>query len=189
MLSGRPLKKITLLALALLALASWWLKEKPRPTQGLSQEIHEAPDYFMNHFSSYKTNSKGELYQRLMADRMAHHKNSDETELETPLLKVYKDHELQWQIKGRQGVIKPGGEDLVLQGDIELYRPATTKDQSLRLYTEQLEYQSKPGIVSTDLPVTIKSEQGTTQAVGLRAYLNEEKILLLSQVRGVYEPK
>lgn len=74
-----------------------------------------------------------------------------------------------------------------LAGTVELHHnPDTEKDTAL--YTEQLSYYPETGLAQTDLPVEFLNSQGQTNAEGMEFYTQENRVELLSKVRGTYVP-
>jgi len=60
-------------------------------------------------------------------------------------------------------------------------------DGETRLTTDTLTLDNRDGTVYTDDPVTIKEPFGTTEAVGMKAWVDERILELNSRVEGAYE--
>ena len=54
--------------------------------------------------------------------------------------------------------------------------------------TEELTYFPKDKLATSALKVTYKQQNNQVEAVGMRAYLNDKRVQLLSQARGTYAP-
>jgi lipopolysaccharide export system protein LptC len=71
-----------------------------------------------------------------------------------------------------------------LEGNVIITRES---DNEMQLLTEQLTVDNANEIAYTDLPVTIISPYGDTDAVGLHASLRDRTINLHSKVKGQYD--
>lgn len=76
-------------------------------------------------------------------------------------------------------------ERLYLTGNVTLIMPG--KNESLTLETSKMEVDKKTNFISTNEAVTITKGAGLLKANGLKAWANEKKIQLLSNVRGQYD--
>lgn len=89
-----------------------------------------------------------------------------------------------WTADADLGELSHNGEQLDLAGDVlvrDLIREAQISTDKLRIDLETNQ-------VATDSPMTLHLPNGHTESVGMRANLSEERVQLLSQVRGHYEP-
>ena len=85
------------------------------------------------------------------------------------------------------GVYLDDNSRIDLAGNVELHHnPETENDTAL--YTEQLSYYPETGLAQTDLPVEFLNSQGQTNAEGMEFYTQENRVELLSKVRGTYVP-
>ena len=76
------------------------------------------------------------------------------------------------------------GEQLVLTDTVlvkDLIRQAEISTEALNINLENSE-------VSTPLALTLKLRSGTTHSTGMQASLKDERVELLNQVKGRYEP-
>lgn len=61
--------------------------------------------------------------------------------------------------------------------------------QTTTLNTDYITYNATNGELETDAPVTIIQSNGVTTAIGLHAYLDTGRYLLLNEVKGIYHLK
>jgi lipopolysaccharide export system protein LptC len=76
------------------------------------------------------------------------------------------------------------GRLLRLTGGVRIYREGA---EAAEIVTDNVEIRPEQGYAETAAPVTLNSAQGRVQAVGMQAFLEEERIILRSQVRGTYD--
>jgi lipopolysaccharide export system protein LptC len=79
--------------------------------------------------------------------------------------------------------------DLIkLQQQVSLVRPAADGKQPIVITTRDVAVRPNEGFAETAAAVRAETPNGVLEGVGLKAYFREEKIRLLSQVRGSYVP-
>ncbi|MBD2859707.1 LPS export ABC transporter periplasmic protein LptC [Spongiibacter sp. KMU-158] len=89
-----------------------------------------------------------------------------------------------WTADADIGELSRNGEQLDLQGAVlvrDLIREAEIQTETLRIDLET-------NFVTTQSPMILKLPNGYTESVGMNANLVAEKVELLSQIRGHYEP-
>ncbi|CAA0095943.1 LPS export ABC transporter periplasmic protein LptC [Zhongshania aliphaticivorans] len=89
-----------------------------------------------------------------------------------------------WTASALKGRLSQDGEQLVLTDTVlikDLIRQAEISTEALNINLENSE-------VSTPLALTLKLRSGTTHSTGMQASLKDERVELLNQVKGRYEP-
>ncbi|MCK5639157.1 MAG: LPS export ABC transporter periplasmic protein LptC [Gammaproteobacteria bacterium] len=174
------------LTIAILAVISHWLSQE---TEQLLVESTttptpvRSPDYFMDNFSAVTMNENGITQHRLEAVRLEHYAQDDTTELNQPHLVFYDNSTPLWHITAARGNIKNDTQTIYLEGKVHLQREG---DAPQELRTENIQIHPKTQYAETDAAVTLTSPQVQLQGVGMRVYLNDERLQLLSHVRGHY---
>ena len=141
---------------------------------------------------SYDDNGELESFLQAKSSRfyqlnLKHRSANDYTELEAPEFVIYRERGLPWRVSARLAHSRDNAEQVDLFGDVRLWQ-ATDAPQKPELLTSHLVVRPKQQYAETDKPVTIRSPNEITQAIGMKADLEQEKFELLSDVRGVYEP-
>lgn len=182
-------KTVALLALiALLASASSWLsRESSKPT--VTPETVEAttsPDYFMRDFSAKVHDEQGKVVRSLSASNLNHFADEDTATLSEPKLVLYdQQSQGQWQMQAAQGRVTNGGNNVFLSGGVTLQRIGR---DTFTLNTKHLHLQPAKGYVETDAAIEISTANSTFSARGMKIYINEQRLILLAEVRGKYVP-
>jgi lipopolysaccharide export system protein LptC len=112
------------------------------------------------------------------------------TWIEQPVLDWYQPdgQTREWRIRAEQGWIDADNQSVRLEGEVVMTRAAesgkppatvTTRDVLVRLDERRAE---------TAAPARAVTPGGELRAIGLRAFVDQERLELLSEVRGVYEP-
>lgn len=180
---------IATLLVALAVLLNNWLSGKREESRREKEEagLH-VPDYFLRDFTATTMNSAGRPDQRLQAALMQHFGDDGSMELTQPRLTLYANDKggEPWQISAARGQVRAGGREVVLSGDVRMHR--SDNGQELELQTDNMLIRPQQRYAQTDAPVTVTAPQGRMTAVGLRAFLTDQRLELLSRVRGDYVP-
>ncbi len=181
---------IALLLVAVAAL-SWWLQRSPGPElqQQASDQTQREPDYYMERFELTSLNQDGKPAYKLYADNMLHYSIDDSATLEKPHLVLFRNDEEFWDIRAESGLVSNGGESVLLEGEVIILRVNPTHAQALQVMTSDLTVRPRDKSAETSAKVTIKDDRGVTTAIGMRADLNQRRVMLLSNVRGTYVPQ
>lgn len=151
----------------------------------------DAPDAYMEHFTTVEMDNAGKPKRRLEADYMAY--MADETiVLFNPYYVLYRADGEPWHIRSERGEVSADGNILHLLGNVAIWRTDGAGVRELDIRTEDLMVLPDSEYGETTKPVTIRMPASTSQGVGMRAYLDETRIELLSKVRthvDGYRPK
>lgn len=128
--------------------------------------------------------AKESRYFQVNRKRRTH---KDYAELTEPTLTLHSADAPPWRITADEGRAEKNGDIIHLWGKVHIWQ----KDklgQISELTTPYLTVKPKRQYAETDKPVMIVSAGSTTKAVGMKAFLQRDKIQLLSKVRGIHEP-
>ena len=170
---------------ALLAAAGtsgWMLYNLDFDAPVTAQRPSDAPDAYMEHFVTIEMDGAGKPKRRIEADYMAYH--ADETvELSNPRYVLYRAEGEPWHVRSERGQVSADGTVLLLMGKVDIWRNDASGARALDIRTEHLKVLPESEYGETEEPVTIRTPAGTSTGVGMRAYLDETRFQLLSQVR------
>lgn len=176
--------------LGLFAVAGWWLRDRiqaeppaPAPTAGAS------PEYYMSEFVTHAMHPDGSPRYRLAADRLMHYTEADQADLEQPRLTLFRADAPPWQVQSEQGKVYDQGTRVHLLGAVTIERPAAPGHRPLQVDTRELHVWPERDYAETDQPTTIRSRASRMEGIGMQAWFAEERLRLLSNVRGVYVPQ
>jgi lipopolysaccharide export system protein LptC len=171
------------LAILLLAAASQWLSRETKQEARQAEAASGAPDSFIADFSATELGVDGRPARRLEGAHLSHFADQRAVITE-PHLTVYRPGEAPWEMTAAEGR-SMGQQDLVrLTGGVRIYRSGA---EPTEVVTDNLDVQPKRRYAETAAPVTITNPQGRVDAVGMQAFLEEERMVLRSHVRGTYE--
>ncbi len=181
---------LTLLLVAAAALLSWWLYQQvqqDRPRSDGSQR-HD-PDAFVDDVDLSSLDASGRLTSRLWAKHMQHYPDDDSTTLDMPVMDLYRPDEPPWHLSAKQGWVKSGGSEVLLQNDVIIHRPGTTALRPVDIETRKLRIFPDRSYAETDVAITYRSTGLEVHSIGMRAQMDKGQVELLNQVRAVHQPQ
>lgn len=184
----RPtLRYLALLVVAtVLGLVIWQGAEQGG--QGPQSSGTREPESFANNAVYRSYDAQGQLSSILRSPRVEQFSDSDVAHMSTPRGTVFSKQSHQpWLLQAEQGTYNSQTDKLHLEGHVLITRPSPGQ-MPTQMHTPRLTLDNAQRIVHTDAPVTINGPQGTTHAVGMKAWINQRVLELLSQVNGTYQP-
>lgn len=174
-------------ATGLLAAVAWWgLAEREAPRHGTATPVDEPrAAYYATDFEVLVTNAEGRADYRIEAPRGAYFEGEDLWRFTEPRWWVYGGDEPAWRGRAERGRSWADGERASLSGNVRLRRLAEGGDTLLR--TEHLELEPQRRYAETDRRVIITGPDYRLTGVGARAWLEEERMELLSRVEGRHD--
>ncbi|MCW8919223.1 MAG: LPS export ABC transporter periplasmic protein LptC [Gammaproteobacteria bacterium] len=181
-------KNLLIAAFALLlVLLGNWLAEQgvKRVDKALAPEPLVQRDYYLNDVTITELDEQGQPQHRLQARQLNHFSATEQTELQQPDLEIFEKNKVIWHVMADHGRLDQLHDEVLLQGKVRLTQSGV--QAPLRLTTPALRIQPKRGRAETDQPVTLTQGNSRVRAVGMQLEQPEQRLLLLSQVRGRYE--
>ena len=143
----------------------------------------ENPDFYMQNFISTVMGVDGLADRTLKARRLEHFPKTNEKELTEPYLVLYQTGAPAWHVRSESGWISPSGDVVLLRGRVHAWRVSKTGAKLVDIHTRDLRILPETDYGETDKPVTIATADQRTVGLGMRAYLAESRVELMSQVK------
>lgn len=178
---------LVVLVVVLVLAAGYW---NLRPSSFTSQTIQatQQPDFFMDNPRIRQLNEHGQPAYDLNSERATHQVGRDVTELNEPRLQYYREGDGQpWDLQARYGEVTANGDRVELTENVIIEQQLGTQ-ATRRLSTAALSVFPERHYAETDQSVKIETG-GVTTATGMKAYFNDGRIELLSNVRGEHESR
>lgn len=182
---------LPLVIVVLLISAGLWFSESPpqellgkRPTP---QQQKGAADLVIHGAKTRHFNQEGTLAYRVDAEKITFFKfeRRDRADLTEPRILFYQQDEPKWRTESRSGVAHNNGRRVVLRGDVEITEmPAPG---GIKLNTQSITIKPREEYAETDKVVKITAGPNSTTGKGLRAFLKEDRVEILSDVKSSYE--
>lgn len=178
-------------ALAFSGVLAWWLERAadgpaPAPSAG-----ERRPDSIVEGLEAVTLNAAGEPERRLVAERLRHYADDGSSELDRPLLHVYRDDGPQWRVHARSAWINAGGDEILLQEDVVLEQDASAAGPALELRSSELLV--LPELEYAETSRFAEVERGAdwlTGTDGMRAWLGDAlRLQVFGRVRSRVGPE
>lgn len=182
-------KKVSVnLALFIAAAGTWWLAESLVPQEPPPPKLDGGQiDYISKNIRRTVLTAEGKTKEVLVAELMTHYKNDDRTELEKPVMTLYKEKGEPWVIRSDTGTSLSGGEAVWLRGNVLITRK-NDKGEEMKIITRNVKYIPNKDYAETSEHVLMVSSSDTTSGEGAQVYFEPVlKINLLGDVRRKHE--
>ena len=171
--------------LTTLALATMWLLHTLDEKVEVKVIDTSNPDYIMEKFTTIHTDEKGQLKNRLQAENMLHY-SKEKTQLTTPNLIFYKQSKPDWFVQAEQGEISGNSDDIWLLGQVHLWQLDDNQQKRIEIMSSDIHIRLDEEYAETTEPTTILMKSGETHSIGVKVFTAQQRIELLSKVRGHY---
>ncbi len=176
--------------LAITAVASFWLlRTITREEEIALRDLAQYPDYYMENFSTLTMNQEGLPKNRISADYMAHYPDDDTTELLKPRMEVYHETRQPINVSSDKGWVTSDNEVILLKGNVYLHRNDESGKPELEVLADDARVLVKKDYAETDNSATLIRDRMVTNSTGMRAYMAEQRLEFLSNVKTTIEPK
>ena len=187
----RKLLNLSLLACAALlvaALGYWNLNPDEANTVKSSGAPENLVDFYAHNTYTVQYQADGKLHYEITAEKVEHIKTSDITLMTAPNMNLFRGTDLPWQIRSERGEVSPGGSEVELIERVRVER-TDAKGRPTTLTTSRLTVFPNKEFAQTQQAVRIVAANVVTTAQGMKAYMNDGRMLLLSNVRGQHEAR
>lgn len=183
---GTWVPTVTLVGLAVVS--SLWLAQLGNPDAQPKRFAGHAPDLTMEEFEVTTMGEDGSPLRRLSAAYMAHFTDTKTKELTHPHLVVYREEQEPWHVASERGWVSADNDVLMLLGKVNIWRNRPDGKREIHIETEDLRVLPDDEYAETELPVSISTPESLTSGTGMRAYLGESRVQLLSRVKTTIDP-
>ncbi|MWV15582.1 LPS export ABC transporter periplasmic protein LptC [Pseudomonas sp. L-22-4S-12] len=177
-----------LIAALLGAIGYWNIRPESfldKPTVG---ESDSTIDFYVVNARTLQYQEDGQLQYEMTTDKLEHIKASDITLLSQPDLQLYRGSAYPWHVQSARGEVAPQGKQVELIDDVRVAR-TDAKGRPTVITSSRMTVFPDEEYAQTRQAVRIEAANGVTTAQGMKAYMNDGRILLLSNVRGQHEAR
>lgn len=184
----RTFGPLVLFAALLLALGYWNIRPESFLDRPAAQVDDAEIDFYVDNSRTRQYQPDGKLQYEMTATKLEHVKASDVTLVSAPDLMLYRGTELPWHVRSDRAEVAPGGTQAELIDAVRVER-TDAKGRPTVLTTSRLTVFPQQQYAQTEQAVRIDAANGVTTANGMKAYLNDSRMTLKSNVRGQYEAR
>ena len=185
-----PRKILNTLIFALIAVVvaalGYWNLAPDTDRQARQNANDNVIDFYVVGARTVQFQDDGKLHYRMTADKLEHIKSTDITLIDAPKLELYRGTELPWEVTSQRAEVSPGGVEVELIDDVRIAR-TDAKNRPTIITSSRMTVIPDKEYAQTEQAVRIVAANGVTTAQGMKAYLNDGRMLLLSNVRGQHE--
>ncbi len=174
--------------LVIIAVFSYWALDKltDDDVTKLSKLAHY-PDYYMENFTTLTMNQDGTPKNRLNAEYMAHYPDDNTSELHEPELEIFRQDKQPIYVESDMGWVTSNNDVILLSGNVYLHQNDNDGKLKLELIAEDARVLVDQKYAETDKATTLISRKSTTTSIGMRAYLQEQRMEFLNNVHTTIE--
>lgn len=178
---------IGLVAVALIgALGYWNVRPETFMERQANDEAGNTIDFFVVDARAHQFQEDGKLQYEMTAEKLEHLKDSDITLLDKPDLQLYRGTQHPWHVRSDKGEVAPEGKQVELIDNVRIAR-TDAKNRPTVITSSRVTVFPDREYAQTQQAVRIEAANGVTTAQGMKAYMNDGRINLLSNVRGQHE--
>lgn len=180
---------LALLALLLLAIGSaWFLRDLRHSLEDVEPEDDTTPTLTADHYSGRQMNAAGDIQYTLTGPHLERRPGQQGTLIDQPVMHTFTDRRPEWEVRADTGWVAADNSVIELREAVRAERPAETGAMPLLLTTRNVRLIPERRYGEGAEFARIDSPGGVATTVGFRVWLDENRIELLSQVRGTYDP-
>lgn len=177
---------IGLLLVALVGALGYWNVRPESFMERKAATAENAIDFYVVGAHTLQFREDGELHYEMTAEKLEHLKASDVTLVERPDLQLYRGSQYPWHVRSDRGEVAPQGKEVELIDNVRIAR-TDAKNRPTVITSSRVTVFPDEEYAQTQQAVRIEAANGVTTAQGMKAYMNDGKIHLLSKVRGQHE--
>jgi lipopolysaccharide export system protein LptC len=148
----------------------------------------KAVDYYAINARARQFLPDGGLQYDMTADKVEHLQASEVSLLTQPDMNLYRGTAYPWHVQSERGEVNPDGSQVELIDSVRIAR-TDQKSRATVITTTRMTVFPQKQYAQTEQDVRIEGAGGVSTGKGMKAYLNDSKINLLSNVRGLYEAR
>ena len=143
-------------------------------------------DFYFTGVTLRSTDASGAWNYQLKSERVRHFPDNDRWELAAPLMESYPDAGPPWYGQAEQGIVWPERDRVDLLGPVKMHRPAGPDNLPMQIDTADVRAYPSRDYAETDAPTRVRQNQSWLRGTGARAWLAEDRVEFLSNVKGRY---
>jgi len=178
----------TVLLAALAVASTVWLAQLGTVDEKTKRFEGHVPDLTMEEFEVTTMGDDGTPLRRLSAAYMAHFTDTGTKELTHPHLVVFREDSEPWHVASERGWVSADNDVLMLLGKVDIWRNSADGKREIHIETEDLRVLPEDEYAETALPARFSTPESLTTGTGMRAFLGESRVQLLSKVKTMINP-
>lgn len=165
----------------------WWVESSLRAPEPAESQ---APVLTIDQFRAVRMNIAGVREYVIESPHLWQLPSQGGTRIEQPTLDWYQPdgQTREWRLHAERGWGAADQQILRLEGAVTMLRTAASGKSPMTITTRDVVIRPAERYAETAAPVRVATPDGELKAIGARAWLDQQRLELLSEVRGFYEP-
>ena len=181
--------KVIVFLLAVTALSTWLLYRLNLESGATGAGTINAPDYYMEDFTTLAMDEEGNPDYKLYGVYMAHYPDSDTTEILKPSIDFLSTGKPSMHVIADKGWLAADNEVVLLNGNVEFTQKDESGEPVMQINTEKARLLIDRNYVETDQFTKIVTRRTSITGTGMLADLKEGKLSVLSDVHTIILPE
>ncbi|WP_116139218.1 LPS export ABC transporter periplasmic protein LptC [Trinickia diaoshuihuensis] len=184
--SARLTSLFSLIALAALAGGTYWLLQATRPpaAENAATAKTHTPDYFVDDFSISELDQSGSTQYRLMAAKMVHYEDDENSDLTLPAIRAFQPGRPIVTATGQRGTVNGDASIVDLYDNARIVRAAGAGDPEMQADSSHFRVFVNDDVIESKNPVKLRRGQSIATANAMN-YNNVTRVMqLFGKVRG-----
>ncbi|WP_085656209.1 LPS export ABC transporter periplasmic protein LptC [Pseudomonas sp. B11(2017)] len=174
---------------AIFGAVGYWNISPERFLDKPAVSAQESPiDWYATNTHTLQYLEDGKVQYEMTSQKAEHVKATDVTLVTKPDLNMFRGTEYPWHVTSERGEVNPGGTEVELIDSVRIKR-TDEKNRDTLITTTRMTVFPQQQYAQTEQPVRIDGAGGVSTGKGMKAYLKDSRIHLLSNVRGQYEAR
>jgi len=187
MFSGRW--KLIIVLIVVAGFSYWALEKLTEDDAKKLSKLAHYPDYYLENFTTLTMNQDGTPKNRLNAAYMAHYPDDNTSELHKPELEMYRVDRPPIIVTADNGWVTSNNDVILLSGNVYLHQNDEFGELKVELIAEDARVLVDQKYAETDKAATLITKRSVTNSIGMRAYLQEQRMEFLSNVQTTIAPR
>ncbi len=176
------------LAVICMACSGWYFAGNPVVVKLDKQTLSNTTDTIINNLTVHQFDTNGQLVHYIHTPLMKHIPVNNTHWLKNPHIIISQQDQPAWEIHAQHATALYGGNQITFNEHVVVHQDKGENTVESTFKTEEITYFPKDKVATTLLDVTFEQPGHLVQAKGMKAYLNDKRVKLLSQARGTYDP-
>ena len=181
--------KLIIVLLVVAGFSYWALEKLTEDDATKLNKLAHYPDYYMENFTTLTMNQDGTPKNRLNAVYMAHYPDDNTSELHKPELEIFRVDRPPIIVTADNGWVTSDNDVILLSGNVYLHQNDEFGDLKVELIAEDARVLVDQKYAETDKAATLITKRSVTNSIGMRAYLQEQRMEFLNNVQTTIEPR
>ncbi|MDI9818353.1 MULTISPECIES: LPS export ABC transporter periplasmic protein LptC [unclassified Legionella] len=171
-----------------LACSGWYFASSSPKIKLDDKTLSQSPDTIVSNLTVRRFDETGKLVNYMQTPEMQHIPADNVHLLKTPRITIVQPGQSPWKISSNHAKAIHGGNKIIFIENVIIHQNKGERSQESTLKTERLTYFPKRKLALTKLAVSFEQPGSIVHSTGMRAYLDDKRVQLLSRTHAIYKP-